>query len=203
MLTTPPAPRPPASVFTITAQKGASRAPSPASRRARSCLFGTSGIVGLVAAVRPDEALTLGYTAPDTNPLQDAAGNCMAAFSGRMAANAGTTFHAAPRFSAQTASFAIAEDHADAATVGTVPAADADGDTLSYPRSHALCRVVSEPGLPGRADPSVGGRRAAAVRSAFRPICPPEENRGQGRPTSDIRFAVHTHPSAEHRGKAA
>ena len=123
--------RPPASVFTLTAASGGVTRTIPG-KTSRVQLFGTSAAVSLVASASKGEELTLSYTAPATNPLQDTAGNDMASFSGMSAQNASTTTQHPASFSADTASFSIAEDHADGATVGTVTASDADGDTLTY-----------------------------------------------------------------------
>ncbi|MCY4441423.1 MAG: SwmB domain-containing protein, partial [Deltaproteobacteria bacterium] len=123
--------RPAASAFTLTAEKGGvTRTIS--GKTSRVQLYGTSAAVSFVAAADADEELTLSYTAPATNPLQDTAGNDMASFSSMSAENANTTTQRPASFSADTASFSIAESHADGATVGTVTATDADGDTLTY-----------------------------------------------------------------------
>ena len=57
---------------------------------------------------------------------------------------------------------------------------------------HRMRRAVPESGSPGLAAPGVGGRRAVAVRSGFRSLCPHEEHRGQRRRSSAIRFAACT-----------
>ena len=63
-------------------------------------------------------------------PIQDVAGNDAATFAG---ASAVAVRHVSdPAFAAATATFSINENNADGASVGTVTATDADGDTLVY-----------------------------------------------------------------------
>ncbi len=123
--------RPLSSAFTLTAvRNGVTRTIS--GRTSRVQIFSTSVIVTLEAVPDAAEELTLSYTAPATNPIQDTAGNDLASFSGLSVKNANTRTQSPASFSADTVSFSIAEDHADGATVGTVTATDGDGDTLTY-----------------------------------------------------------------------
>ena len=85
--------RPPSSVFTLTAASGGvTRTTS--GKTTRIQLYGTSAAVSLVASASKGEVLTLSYTAPASNPLQDTAGNDMASFSGMSAQNASANYPA-------------------------------------------------------------------------------------------------------------
>ena len=91
--------RPAASVFKLTAvREGVTRTISGKTTSKVSVIGGTSGIVSLAEAAVSGEVLTLSYTAPDTNPLQDTAGNDMVSFTGKHADNLLTTSTHPPSF---------------------------------------------------------------------------------------------------------
>ncbi|MYE10298.1 MAG: hypothetical protein F4X99_01265, partial [Gammaproteobacteria bacterium] len=122
--------KPASSVFTVTATKDGT-ATTINGGTAAVTISGAKVTATLASAVDVDASLTLAYTKPASNALADAAGNELAAFTGKSATNdPGDTM---PAFSdGAAATLTIAENNADEASVGTVAARDVDGDTLTY-----------------------------------------------------------------------
>ena len=75
-----------------------------------------------------ESGITVTYSPPVANPLQDTSGNKVAGFSGKSVAT-----NAAPGFSDNAPTeLSLAENNDAGAVVGTVAASDPDGDTLTY-----------------------------------------------------------------------
>ncbi len=83
------------------------------------------------AVAQGDTEITVSYDKTNPPRTQNPWGTQADAFSNQAVTN-DTSAPTVPAFAAETASFEIAEDNADAASVGTVAATDADGDALTY-----------------------------------------------------------------------
>ncbi|MYD20922.1 MAG: hypothetical protein F4X04_01655, partial [Holophagales bacterium] len=122
--------KPASSVFTVTASSGGVDTTINGGTSAVT-ISGSTVTAELASSVDIGATLTVAYAVPSANPLADAVGNPAAAFSGKAATNSpGDT---SPEFDdGDEVTFMIAENNADAATVGTVGATDLDGDTLIW-----------------------------------------------------------------------
>ncbi len=90
-------------------------------------------ILALAAAVASTDAVTVGYQKPSTgtgNQLADDHGHEVETFSGQVVTN---NSPAPPTFDGGASkTLTIAENHADGAAVGAVPASDSNNDALTY-----------------------------------------------------------------------
>ncbi|MYH24292.1 MAG: hypothetical protein F4156_03630, partial [Holophagales bacterium] len=121
--------KPASSVFTVTATSGGTSTGILGSATAVT-ISGSTVTATLASAVAADATATVTYAKPSANPLADAANNQVAAFTGKSVAN---LQGGAPSFDdGDDVTLGIAENNADAASVGTVAATDPDGDTLTY-----------------------------------------------------------------------
>ena len=125
--------KPAASAFTVTATSGGTTT-TRISGSGTVTIFAKAVAFNLASAVGVGDTTTVSYTRPDSNALRGSGtyGNAVATFSARTVTNNTTEPHTFPFFSDRTATFSIAEDHADGATVATVTASDADGDDVTY-----------------------------------------------------------------------
>ena len=87
----------------------------------------------LSTAATSTDTVTVAYTKPGTNPLQDLAGNDAATLAVRAVTNNTGAANNQPSFSSDTATRSVAENTATATGIGdAVTATDGDSDTLTY-----------------------------------------------------------------------
>ena len=117
-------------------------------------------------AVYDDNAVTVSYTRPSKNPLEDGSDNEVATFTDHAVSN--NTRNRAPAFAAATATRPVAEGHADAAAVGAaVAAVDTDGDPLTYSLSGTDAGTFDVASRSGQITVKSGMTLDRAVRRSY------------------------------------
>ena len=124
--------KPASSIFTVTATaSGTARTINGATTAVT--ISGAAVTAMLMSAVAHGDAVTVAYTKPAANAIEDLSGNEAANFSGQDATNnTSAPANNAPVFTSQPTTASVPENSAGGTRVERVVATDADGDAIGY-----------------------------------------------------------------------
>ena len=124
--------KPASSIFTVTATaSGTARTINGATTAVT--ISGAAVTATLMSAVAHGDAVTVAYTKPAANAIEDLSGNEAANFSGQDATNnTSAPANNAPVFTSQPTTASVPENSAGGTRVERVVATDADGDAIGY-----------------------------------------------------------------------